>query len=781
MNFKLLFLFFFLIPLLGFAQFSDKKVYTIKKIKSPPKIDGELNDKIWGKLNVASNFSQISPNNGKPERKHQRTEVKICYDSKNIYFGVMMYDNSPDSILRELSKRDQENKNFDEFSVFINPFNDGQMEYNFMVTAAGVQLDRKFSPTGIDKSWDAVWKSAVKINTKGWVAEFSIPFSQLRFSDNSKPWAINMARGIRRYREDYSWNPIDVTYKDYALQAGLLDGIKDVNSPIRLSFMPYSSVYADMYDGETTFPYNYGMDLKYGISESFTLDMTLIPDFGQVPSDAMVLNLSPFEIKYEEKRQFFNEGTELFNKSRDMFYSRRIQDDLLNASKITGRTKNGLGIAVLNAVTNKTSENPLTNYNVMIFDQAFGNSSSVSLMNTHMVQKGTGKDANVTGLFTRINNKGNTHTYVGKLKMSQEFEASNLTRGYSGKLSVGKTSGKYQYDLYTLFEDDKYNPNDVGFLYSNNKITNGLVISYNQFNENKKFINSMVATNINHQTLFTNLKFVDLEFELESRATLKNYTTISIRANFNPYEKNDFYEARTIESGRVADINTPVRRSKSINAGGWISTDYRKKLAIDIGGGVNTAPLYQGYGYRWRISPRYRLNDKISLRYVLSIRNQFNDIGFVKNDTSLAEIYPPQVDYIFAKRNTFMITNVLSANYIVNNKMDLSIKLRYHMDQVENLEFKSLGYDGYLNESEYIGEHNINYTTWTSDIAFNWWFAPGSQMSIVWKNAIEDQTNYLRNHWIDNVEESFKLSQQNSLSLKVIYYLDYLYLRKNSY
>ena len=244
MNLKLLFLFFSLIPLLSSAQFSAKKVYTIKKIKSPPKIDGELNDKIWENLNVASNFSQISPNNGKPERKHQRTEVKICYDSKNIYFGVMMYDNAPDSILRELSKRDQENKNFDGFSVFINPFNDGQMEYNFTLTAAGVQLDRKFSPIGIDRSWDAVWKSAVKINTKGWVAEFSIPFSQLRFSDNSKPWAINMAREIRRYREDYSWNPIDVTYEDYALQAGLLNGIKDVDSPIRLSFMPYTSVYA---------------------------------------------------------------------------------------------------------------------------------------------------------------------------------------------------------------------------------------------------------------------------------------------------------------------------------------------------------------------------------------------------------------------------------------------------------------------------------------------------------------------------------------------------------
>jgi len=164
-------------------------------------------------------------------------------------------------------------------------------------------------------------------------------FSQLRFPDTNKSWSINMARGIRRYREDYSWNPINVEYTNFALQAGLLDGIKDIDSPIRLSFMPYASIYADMYDGDTTYPYNYGIDLKYGINESFTLDMTLIPDFGQVAADAMVLNLSPFEVKYEEKRQFFNEGTELFEKGGDMFYSRRLQDDLLNASKITGRLK----------------------------------------------------------------------------------------------------------------------------------------------------------------------------------------------------------------------------------------------------------------------------------------------------------------------------------------------------------------------------------------------------------------------------------------------------------
>jgi len=772
MNIKQLLLLLIFFPLLTYGQFENKKSYAISQCLIAPKIDGVLNDNTWKDLDIASKFTQISPNNGNPERNHQRTEVKMCYDSKNIYFGIMMYDNAPDSILRELAKRDNKDANADHFGVFIDPFNDGQVEYELVISAAGVQSDAKISTSSYDNSWDAVWKSSVKINDKGWVAELAIPLSQLRFPDTNKAWAINMARGIRRYREDYSWNPINVEYTNFALQAGLLDGIKDIDSPTRLSFMPYASVYADMYDGETTFPYNYGIDLKYGINESFTLDMTLIPDFGQVAADAMVLNLSPFEVKYEEKRQFFNEGTELFNKGGNMFYSRRLQDDLLNASKITGRTKNGLGVAILNAVTNQTDQDPLTNYNVMIFDQSFGNSSSVSLMNTHMVQNGNGKDANVTGLFTRINNKENTRVYVGKLNMSQEFEGSDLTKGFAGMLAVGKTNGNYQFDLYSFFEDDKYNPNDLGFLYSNNEITNGLSLSYHQFNENKKFIKFSSALEIEHQTLFTNQEFVDFHYQLETFATLKNYTTIFMRANVNPYEKIDFYEART------NDLNHPLKRSKSISGGGWISTDYRKSIAIDIGGGGALNPLYKGYGYHWRISPRLRLNDNFSLKYVLSIKHKYNDIGFVKNDTTNLLIHPPQVDYIFAKRNTNMITNVLSVNYIINNKMDISVKLRYHLDQVKNLEFKSLGNDGYLYETDYKGEHNVNYTTWTSDIAYSWRFAPGSQMSLVWKNAIVDEKNYLRNHWADNLEESFNLAQQNSISLKVIYYLDYLYLRK---
>jgi hypothetical protein len=758
-------------PLLTFGQFDNKKLHTISKCQIAPKIDGILNDNTWRNLDIASEFTQSLPNNGIPERNQQRTEVKICYDSKNIYFGIMMYDNAPDSILKELTKRDNLG-NSDAFIVYINPFNDGQIEYQLIITAAGVQGDAKISPSTNDPAWNAVWKSSVKINEKGWVAELAIPFSQLRFPNNNKAWAINMQRTIKRYREDYTWNPINVEYSNMAIQAGLIQGIKDVNSPVRLSFMPYTSVYTDMYDGETNLLYNYGMDLKYGINESFTLDMTLIPDFGQVAADDRVLNLSPFEVKYEEKRQFFNEGTELFNKGGDMFYSRRLQDDLLNASKITGRTKNGLGVAILNAVTNQTEQDPLTNYNVMIFDQSFGNSSSVSLMNTQMIQKGNQKDANVTGIFTRINNKENTHTYTSKLKMSQEFEGTNLTTGFAGMFAVENNKGNYRYKLFSILEDDKYNPNDLGFLYANNEITNGIDVGYEQLTKNKKFIFRKHYLFVRHKTLFTDNKFVNLEIEAENKFMLNNYLFLMLKIVANPYEKDDYYEARS------NDLSNPVKRSKSINVGGYMSSDYRNKFALDFGTGGIIKPLYSGHEFRWRISPRYRFNDKISIVYVLSLKNRYNDIGYINDFVNNENISKP----ILSLRNTNMITNVFRGNYIVNNKIDLSLKLRYHIDQVQNLKFQTLNNNGYLKptsiENTQESEYDINYTTWTSDIALNWRFAPGSQLSLVWKNAIDNEDNMLINHWTNNVEESFNLAQQNSVSLKVIYYLDYLYLRK---
>ena len=215
-----------------------------------------------------------------------------------------------------------------------------------------------------------------------------------------------------------------------SLQKGIVNGFDNLESSLRLSLMPYFSSYIENFQSQYSYPYNIGMDLKYGINESYTLDATLIPDFGQVASDDQVLNLSPFEIKFEERRQFFNEGTELFNKGGNMFYSRRVQDDLINATKISGRNKNGLAIGVLNALNANSSFDTLKNYNISIVDQSFNKNSSVSIMNTNMYQNNGLKKSNVTGVFTNIVNKNNTFSYSANIKLSNEVEES-VNTGFS--------------------------------------------------------------------------------------------------------------------------------------------------------------------------------------------------------------------------------------------------------------------------------------------------------------------------------------------------------------
>lgn len=754
-----------LLPWFAFAQFENKKEYHINKCNTAPKIDGVLDDQVWNNNNKADEFVQLTPNNGAQERKDLQTEVQICYDDHALYFGIMMYDAHPDSILKELSKRDEDGKNFDWFGIWIDPYNNGALQYNFLVSAAGVQTDAKYTNTSIDLAWDAVWKSGVKINKQGWVAEFAIPFSTLRFPAENKKWSLNMCRSIRRYREDYTWNFIDINYENYAAQQGLLVFEHfDITSPIRLSFMPYSALYYNNFDGDITYPYNMGMDLKYGISESFTLDMTLIPDFGQVAPDDKVLNLSPFEIKYSEKRQFFTEGTELFDKAGNLFYTRRVSNNLLNATKITGRNAKGLGIGVLNAL-NKD----LNNANILIFDQSLKNNSSLALINTNNLIKDIGITSNVTAINTTINNKENSRRYTAFFATSNVQEEQNTT-GFLGNFAIEKTKGSYKYALESGFADHRFNTNELGYLPRNNFIKNAVELSYNQLTPNKYLINSNFTFSSTYQSLYTKNAFENISLALHSMATLKNYLTVGFFSDIYPVEKIDYFEARTLDGGMTADLESPFISSKKISGHFFASSDYRKKLALDFSFGSSWAPLYSTKSLNWRLSPMIRINDKLSLRYVLSTEWTKNDAGFATNDT----LGNP----IFALRNVRMITNVLSGSYVISNKIDLSFKLRYHFDQVENTQFKNLTKEGYLKDSFFYDNENINYTIWTANLQCNWWFAPGSQISLVWNQTISNYDQLMRNHWTENVEHSFSLPQENSLSMKIIYYLDYLYLRK---
>ncbi|NQX91552.1 MAG: carbohydrate binding family 9 domain-containing protein [Flavobacteriales bacterium] len=406
-----------------------KKELSAQRINETLVIDGILEESFWAEAQGASGFIQNRPNPG--TEATEKSVVKILYDDEFLYVGAEMYDSNPDSILHQLSARDNL-ENSDMFGLWISSFKDGINAFEFMVTPDGVQLDALVSTNGEDFNWNAVWQCNTRIHSTGWTAEFKIPYSAFRFAEaEEQVWDVNFFRTIRRRREQSFWQFVDPAAPGFIQQSGTLNNIKDIEPPIRLFFYPYASGYYETSKNDEGVrqegtQFNGGMDIKYGINESFTLDMTLIPDFGQVQSDNQVLNLSPFEVRFNENRQFFTEGTELFSKG-NLFYSRRIgeapinasdvEDDLkegetvkeipietqlLNASKISGRNKNGLGFGMLNAVVNsayaviedslgntrEVQVAPFTNYNIMVLDQNIRNNGYLSLINTTLREMG---------------------------------------------------------------------------------------------------------------------------------------------------------------------------------------------------------------------------------------------------------------------------------------------------------------------------------------------------------------------------------------------------------
>ena len=801
-------LFFTIFFILYFLQsMGQKKTINILRTSEKIKIDAELNENIWKQCDVANNFIEHEPLNGRPENKNQKSEIKITYNDNAIYIAATLYDNKPDSILKEFSFRDGLNKNTDMFDIWINPYNDDYNWYLFGITAAGVQIDKKVSPIMENLYWDAVWKSAVKITEFGWVVEVEIPYSAIRIPNKEEQiWGINFGRYIRRTRQSLHWNFIDINISNYGIQNGELYGIKNIKSPVRMSLMPYSSIIYENFSKENSFDYNFGMDLKYGINESFTLDMTLVPDFGQVGFDRLVLNLSPFEIKYDEKRQFFTEGVELFQKQQNLFYSRRIggtplnynfestdsiisnpnEVQLLNATKISGRTSNGLGIGFFNASTLKSVAdledengnkyqiitNPYSNYNMLVLDQQLKNSSYISFINTNVFRKGNFQDANINALLYGFINKQNSYGINGEIIYSNIFTESNNNKGYATNLKFAKINGNLQFEIKNEIYSKTYDVNDMGFLSQNNFVKNTGFIKYQNFKPKNSFLNYKINVSFENQMRYKPFDFSSINFNTKFTSTFKNYTTINLSINFNPTKSYDFYESR--------NDNYFFIRPTQINGNYWISTDYRKKFAIDIGSGFSYANQWNYNRFSYRISPRIRLNDKISLKYVWSNEFKFNDRGYTTtlyDDSSPTDL----TEIIFAKRNITMFTNVLEGSYILNNKMWFSLKLRHYWSKLINNKFYSLNENGSLDNTVFQDwqENNINFNTWNIDLTYTWRFAPGSELNFMWQNSLISETSIPINNFIENLQETLKSPQQNGLSLKLIYYLDYLYLKRD--
>ena len=810
--FSILFIF---INVFGFGQI---KKYAATKITGNFKIDGKADDLNWKNVTGIKDFIIAYPDFGKPPTKN--TEVKIAYNNEAIFVLATMYDDVK-NVRKQLTQRDgNERQDCDIFTFGLDTYLDKQNGFVFQVTAAGVQGDaRQSTANGTDRSWDAVWESAVNIQPDRWMVEMKIPFSAIRFAKKDvQNWGLQLTRFIRSANENDTWSPQDPNKDGSINQWGELTNLSNITPPLRLSFLPYISGgvrQSPTANGQSKTEYikSGGMDVKYGINESFTLDVTLIPDFAQVQSDNVFLNLSPFQVRFEDYRPFFTEGTELFNKA-GLFYSRRIGAEptgtgkvlnyvksqpqytisknpgitrLYNATKLSGRTKNNLGIGVFNAVTtpmtavlrNNISKSdssiltePLTNYNVIVLDQALKNRSSVTFTNTNVLRKGNSRNANVSGLDLSFFDKANNYNVSASAKYSHIWGKQGNYDGYTTELNAGKVSGKWRWNTGASIESDKYDPNDLGFLSNNNSVEQYGEVSLNYNNPTKKYLSHSYSLGYKNTYLYKPFKWSSFELEGGANFLFKNFWDANFRMSTRPIRFNDFFESRT--------PGLKINRFAYIFVGTGGSSDSRKKLFGSwFIGGAESKVKDDGF-LTARVNSRYRFNDRFQLNASFNRTVDRGQWGFSHRDT-ISTLVPGFRDPIIAFRTVRTNNLILGGQYNFTPRMNTTIRLRHNWTNIVNRSFHKLKEDGNWNDISFANGRNRNFNVFNIDMFYTWDFKWGSRLTFNWQNALGNNVfldPYKNDNYTKNFVAVFNNPHSNEFSIKIVYFLDYLNIKR---
>ncbi|NOT76333.1 MAG: carbohydrate binding family 9 domain-containing protein [Cyclobacteriaceae bacterium] len=370
------------------ARIDPIKTYTTAELKGEaPKIDGLGNDPAWEQVTWGGGgFRQKMPDAGAVASVE--TYFKVLYDAKNLYILFRCLDPEPSKIVSRMSRRDGFEGDWVE--VNIDSYADKRTAFSFTSSVSGVKGDEYVSNNGEvwDASWDPIWYLKTSINSEGWMAELRIPLSQLRFPDKPEHvWGFQVQRLLFRKQEMSNWQFIPPTSNGWVHRFPELHGIKGIRPQKQLEIQPYIVAKTETFQKEENNPFatgasssvDVGLDAKIGITSDITLDLTVNPDFGQVEADPSRVNLTAFELFFQERRPFFIEGSHTLNfpisdmSSDNLFYSRRIgrrpqgepdivgpnvfstsksRTTILGAAKLTGKNKKGFSWGILESVTN---------------------------------------------------------------------------------------------------------------------------------------------------------------------------------------------------------------------------------------------------------------------------------------------------------------------------------------------------------------------------------------------------------------------------------------------
>jgi hypothetical protein len=403
----------FLLSCFSILSFAQVKTYMTSFVKSPPAIDGIMDETVWDNIEWGGQFTQSRPYDGK--EPSQPTFFKIVYDDNNLYIGILARDSVPGLIDRRMTRRD--GFDGDRITICIDSYYDKRTAFSFTISAAGVKGDEYVTEDGDnwDANWDPIWYAKTSIQDTGWTAEIQIPYSQIRFGKQQEyTWGLQILRYLFRKQETSQWQHIPQDASGYVNHFGELRGISGIKPQRQVDLLPYLVTKLETAEKEEGNPYRSkghsesisgGLDGKIGITNDLMLDFTINPDFGQVEADPSEVNLTAFETYYPEKRPFFIESNNIISlpltggdspfSMDNLFYSRRIgrqprhspemkdgeyvdapdYTTILGAFKITGKTNKGWSIGLMDNLTQqekaeisngsetrKVEIEPLTNY-----------------------------------------------------------------------------------------------------------------------------------------------------------------------------------------------------------------------------------------------------------------------------------------------------------------------------------------------------------------------------------------------------------------------------------
>lgn len=799
------------------------------------RIDGRLDEPDWVHAPAAAGFTQFEPDRkGEPA---EDTVFKVLYDEDAVYVGVACYRQNGEPITSCLSRRDNI-RSSDRIRIYLSPYNDMVTGYHFRINPDGVKEDYyNFGDLYHDISWDSVWEADTYVNGEGWFAELRIPFSSIRYKPgDSMTWGFNVFQYIHSRGERTVWSNWDRDQNGFMSRSGTVTGIDGIRPPRQLEVTPYLlSSTTDPSDPTASGPSgedwdrfgNFGADIKYGVTADLTLNATIQPDFGQVEADPSVLNLSPYETYYNEKRPFFIEGAQFFYAPDNVvFYSRRIGTGSQNsriryAAKLTGKTTGDISTALLVASTDETEEGRAHNlfrdgrrktfYAIGRFGKQFGGGMhSINVMQTAVVRDRSSFDeptrnGYVTGADCEFNFADRmyslTGSFVGSYVDPEPGAGPASTgaplQGTGTRFEIEKMSGDWRFALTTRHQSDELDLNDLGYISDPNHFAYQAWVTrvFHADDDGQSLLSSGgIHLRYYQSYIYAGRSVPDPEqagatlwsydrghpqtqqLHLEADVSTRSCWGAWVGAEYRP-DCTDQYVTRFVPDG---SMRGPLMTDPAyVAAWGGVHTDSRKALNLDFGGSMRaSAEGSRGLSIEGGLS--WVQNSRVSHGLGTSYEFRHADaqwIGNVENPGGGIG----GVSYLFAELDQETVDLTLRSSILFTRDSSLELYLQPYLTAGSHRNPRELarpdtydlrpfrGVDAAASDFTY-GAVNVN-------MVYRWEYCPGSTLFVVWTHGRSqyDRRSYHGNP--DDFEDHLRTSPlfdnepENRFMVKLSYWI----------